>query len=106
MKLTIAGVTSSAAHMRSPSFSRSSSSATMTNLPAAISRSASSIGVKVIERFDVAEPSWPIRGHEALHMFSDHIGFDVDLVAVPDGLECRVSQRIVDERKLNDIRTR
>lgn len=33
MKLTISGVTISAAQIRSPSFSRSSSSATTTNLP-------------------------------------------------------------------------
>ena len=42
MKLTTSGVAAAAAHTRSPSFSRSSSSATMTILPARMARMAAS----------------------------------------------------------------
>ena len=48
MKLTISGVTSSAAQIRSPSFSRSSSSATMMSLPFRRSSMACSIVPKVM----------------------------------------------------------
>ena len=43
MKLTISGVTFSAAQMKSPSFSRSSASMTMTILPAAMASTAASM---------------------------------------------------------------
>lgn len=46
MKLTISGVQSEAAPMRSASFSREGSSATMTRRPAAISAMISSMGLK------------------------------------------------------------
>ena len=48
MKLIISGDTSSAAATKSPSFSRSSSSTTMTTLPAAISNNASSMELRLI----------------------------------------------------------
>src|SRR5690348_427009 len=105
MKLTIAGVTSSAAQMRSPSFSRSSSSATITNLPARMSRSASSIDVKVIkchpeERSDEGSafpPLRPINSDQSLYELADHVRFDVHLVARVQRLERRMAKRVLDE---------
>ena len=83
MKLISSGVTSCAAQMRSPSFSRSSSSATMTSLPAA------NVGDRLFygaEWHGVSEASeYAIGGHRAAAYgatswrtyLPDHVGLDV-----------------------------
>jgi len=53
MKFTVSGVIREAAAIRSPSFSRSSSSVTMTILPAAMSAMIASIGLKTGSFMDV-----------------------------------------------------
>src|SRR5512135_2093676 len=93
MKLIASGVTNSAARVRSPSFSRSSSSTRTTILPSRMSAMASSIfesGIpsppflripvifQKIQR-DAAPPSF-----EALEdVFPDDVGFEVDPLPCP-----------------------
>src|SRR5438094_7813230 len=117
MKLTISGVTNSAAQIRSPSFSRSSSSATMTNLPARISRRAFSIeerdmkkGVRCQELGARARSQRPeargqrlglIRSEQLLDVLPYHVGFHVNFIVVAERVERGVAQCVVDQRKLN-----
>src|SRR6267142_5112548 len=75
MKLMASGVTFSAATMRSPSFSRSSSSTMMTMRPSWISTMASSIVANCI-RLD-----------QILHILCQNIELDVYRVTRPGGLE-------------------
>src|SRR5579862_1436109 len=77
MKAMSAGVTFSAAMVRSPSFSRSSSSQTTTMRPARISSSASSMLANGSAMVGLAHPLV----QEALDVFRDHVHFDVDHVA-------------------------
>ena len=83
MKATSSGVASSAAKMRSPSFSRSSSSTTTTALPAAMSAIArstvsSTVGVDVLRcgGHGVASVG---RDDPGLQQLLDVLGDDVDL---------------------------
>src|SRR5829696_8691408 len=81
MKFMSSGLTSSAAMVRSPSFSRSSSSQTITIFPALMSSMTSSIGLNGI--FDaplkVSQVSFLSRPQEPLHVF----GYDVRLQVHP-----------------------
>src|SRR5688572_23264662 len=83
MKFTSAGVIFAAAHTRSPSFSRSSSSATMTRLPARIASMASStLSNGMCCSFALAARAPSPRGCPALEVFDDepaeHVTFQVD----------------------------
>src|SRR5512140_2209071 len=99
MKLIASGVTNSAARVRSPSFSRSSSSTRMTILPSRMSARASSI-------FESGMPAPPFSripvifqkiqrnaapaAFEALEdVFPDDVGFEVDPLPRPHGPEGR-----------------
>src|SRR5205085_8041252 len=107
MKFTISGVTSSAAQMRSPSFSRSSSSATMTNLPARMSFTACSTVAKEDIGIGLSIGGHrSVRPHQALHIFANHVGLDVNVVSLAQRVERRMTQGVLDERKLNDLRAR
>src|SRR5690606_619333 len=92
MKLTASGVTFSAAMIRSPSFSRSSSSTTTTNLPARMSSMASSMrsnsgrgaGTVIWRQLLSRAAGSGERGvgaQQPLHVFADDVGFQVDSVA-------------------------
>src|SRR5690349_8371921 len=72
MKATSSGVAFSAAKIRSPSFSRSSLSTTMTALPAAMS---------AIARSTPAKDSDMTVSDHLLHVLGDHIDFEVHRVA-------------------------
>src|SRR5271167_265548 len=82
MKLIASGVTFSAARVKSPSFSRSSSSTTTTILPTRMSSRASGMLLK---------------GKEPLHVLRDHVDLDVDRVAWANPAQRRVLQCIRDQ---------
>src|SRR5829696_2181210 len=89
MKLMSSGVTSSAAIVRSPSFSRSSSSQTMTIFPALMSSMISSIGLNGI--FDAPlQISCPARPKEPLHVFRYDVRLQIHPVTHTMLLEVRV----------------
>src|ERR671917_2043011 len=92
MKLTSSGVTSSAAMVRSPSFSLSSSSQTMTILPVFMSSTISSMGLNGIfdAPLEVLHPSDQPRLEQPLHVLSYHVCFQVHAVAHPQLPEVRV----------------
>src|ERR1051326_5869517 len=77
MKAISAGVAFSAAIVRSPSFSRSSSSQTTTIRPARNSSSASSMVANGSGKPVLARSARPLLD-ESLHVFGDHVYFDVD----------------------------
>src|ERR687893_420616 len=81
MKFMSSAVTSSAAIVRSPSFSRSSSSQTMTILPALMSSSISSIGLNGISRSPLGAGNFSVlpRLHEPLDVLPYYIGLQVDV---------------------------
>src|SRR5512140_467243 len=94
MKLIASGVTNSAARVRSPSFSRSSSSTRMTIFPSRMSAMASSIvesgipsppfsRIPVILQ-EIQRDAAPALPFEALEdVFPDDVGFDVDPLPCP-----------------------
>src|SRR5918995_4423677 len=92
MKFMFSGVTSSAAMVRSPSFSRSSSSQTMTIFPALTSSMISSIGLNGI--FDaplqVLQASGNSRPNEPLDVFGYDVRLQVHPVTRPELFEVRV----------------
>src|SRR5215218_3108218 len=94
MKLMSPGVTSSAAIVRSPSFSRSSSSQTMTILPAFMSSTISSIGLNGI--FDaplgILHLSDQPRLQQALHILAYNVRLQVHAIACPQFLQVRVRE--------------
>src|SRR5918997_2961387 len=90
IKLMSSGVTSSAAIVRSPSFSRSSSSQTMTILPDFMSSMISSMGLNGIfdAPLEVLHPH--VRLEQPLHVLSNDVGLQVHAVADPQLPEVRV----------------
>src|SRR5215217_1643303 len=104
MNVISSGVTSEAAQIRSPSFSRSSSSATMTSLPAAKSAIACSMvenGMAVREcgaRTGArGSPCGRVRGDELAHVLADHVRLDVDAVARAQCAECGMRPGVLDQ---------
>src|SRR5439155_8225569 len=118
MKATASGVTVSAAIVRSPSFSRSSSSTTMTIRPRRISSTASSIVVNggsgdttrgsgvTRRRFWVAislkSRSAAIAFGDALHVFGDDVDLDVHRISWPQRAERGPLGGVRDERDLEE----
>src|SRR5262245_55738355 len=90
MKFTTSGVIFSAATMRSPSFSRSSSSTMMTFLPSWISSSASSIDAHAMST-SVQHPFDVLR---------DHVELQVHGVARPGMPQIRILERVRNNRNL------
>src|SRR4030042_1541386 len=97
MKLIASGVTNSAARVRSPSFSRSSSSTRMTILPSRMSSMASSIvesgipsspfsRISVILQ-EIQRDAAPFEAFE--DVFPDDVGFEVDPLPGPHDPEGR-----------------
>src|SRR3954451_16931574 len=117
MKLTASGVANCAAIVRSPSFSRLSSSQTTTIRPRRISSSASSIGEKGLAARSATAPAAGsgARGssgisfpsfvdkalHERLHVAGDEVHLDVEAVALAGLAERRSRQRLGDQRGLD-----
>src|SRR5918997_1450859 len=85
MKFMSSAVTSSAAIVRSPSFSRSSSSQTITIFPALMSSSISSIGLNGISRSPLRMGNFLVfpRLHEPLDVLSYDIGLQVHAGSQP-----------------------
>src|SRR5438034_5776064 len=108
MKLTCSGVTVSAAVMKSPSFSRSSSSTTMIILPAAMSARASSMVAKLIALLSLIRRLEGRFGHalsqEGLHVLGENIDLEVDDVAGRLGVQRRRAERVRDERHTEGTR--
>src|SRR5829696_9057822 len=109
MKVISSGVTSDAAQIRSPSFSRSSSSATITSLPAAKSSIACSTvenGMAVREfggRCATAtSPRGRVRGDELADVLPDHVRLDVDTITGAERTERRVRPGVLDQRQLKN----
>ena len=97
MKLMISGVTFSAATVRSPSFSRSSSSTTMIMRPSRKASTASSIGANgdrvlpgfFCHAFDPVAHDF----HRAQHVLAEHVALEVHQVVDPGELQVRVLPR-------------
>src|SRR5512138_2864407 len=111
MKVISSGVTCDAAQMRSPSFSRSSSSATMTSLPAAKSAIACSMvenGMVIRECGPRSGTAWSPRGRvrsdELADVLADHVRLHVDAVARADRAERGMRPRVLDQRQLKNPR--
>src|SRR3970040_1722368 len=113
MVLTISGVAAPAAPPRSPSFSRSSSSATITSLPSRMSRIASSTRSNAITppscavpvfgpSYPAASPPLPELHHEA----AEHVTLQIDPGPTLETREIRVFPGVRDERDLGHIRRR
>src|ERR671916_1970495 len=96
MKLMSSGVTSSAAMVRSPSFSRSSSSQTITIFPALISSITSSIWLNGIfdAPLEVLQASARSRPKEPLYVFRYDVRLQVHPVSDPKLPEVRVRARL------------
>src|SRR3712207_2235906 len=96
MKLMSSGVTSSAAMVRSPSFSRSSSSQTMTIFPALMSSMTSSIWLHGIfdAPLEVLQASASSRPYEPLDVFRYDVRLQVHRVSDPYLAEVRVGARL------------
>src|SRR4029453_16381510 len=92
MKLIASGVTFSAAIVRSPSFSRSSSSTTTTIFPTRMSSTASGMLLKG----DTL--SGPPRRQERLDILRDHVSLDVHAIADAGVAHRRMLKCIRDER--------
>src|SRR5215207_887411 len=92
MKLMSSGLTSSAAIVRSPSFSRSSSSQTMTIFPALVSSMISSIELNGIFNAPLAilQASGRPRPNEPLDVFGYDVRLQVHPVTHPELFEVRV----------------
>src|SRR5688572_3308976 len=86
MKLMASGLTMSAAMVRSPSFSRSSSSTTMTMRPARICSTASGT-----DRWGLLAD---MGFHQAGHAFGDQVCLDVDTISRLALAQARRGQRV------------
>src|ERR1700680_702117 len=111
MKLTASGVMRSAAMARSPSFSRSSSSTMITNLPARMSAMASSTLARLIRLLPVQSrgehrDALP-RGKRPSHVASDEVDLEVDpgphRPLTGGGGGDRVRNQRDGERRLEDV---
>src|SRR5262245_16097742 len=112
MKLIASGVTFSAAIVRSPSFSRSSSSTTMTISPRPMASTASSMRAKgdgfLRAPFAISMRCFmfghrqcePCQLRRANHVFADHVAFEVHAIANLRRAQVRVRHR---ERHDHDV---
>src|SRR3990170_2022397 len=94
MKFIASGVTFSAAIVRSPSFSRSSSSTTTSMRPARKSSRASGI----VDGMAGGLPSEPAGRQQALDVLGDYVDLEVDEAARPGVPQVRHLESIGDER--------
>src|SRR6185436_19306862 len=95
MKLIASGVTMSAAMVRSPSFSRSSSSTTITMRPARICSTASGT-----DRCGLLSG---MRLHQAGDVFGDEVCLDVDTISRLSLAQARRGQGVGDEHDREDM---
>ena len=98
MKLMSSAVTSSAAMVRSPSFSRSSSSQTMTILPRLMSSMISSIGLNGISYAPLEESLCHARLQEPLHVLANNVGLQVYPAALDQSAQVRVRAGLGQDR--------
>src|SRR3954447_18386301 len=109
MKLIASGVTNCAAIVRSPSFSRSSSSTTTTNRPARISSIASSTLAKtVLDASTLIAASYrgagdlltvrQARRNRPLDVLREDVHLEVDPLARDEPVERRLGDRVRDQR--------
>src|SRR5215470_942769 len=96
MKLIASGVTFSAAIVRSPSFSRSSSSTTTTMRPARMSSIASGTVLNGVLDMGVTLPAG--FAEEPLHVLRDHVDLEVDRPARAGLTQAGVLKCIRDQR--------
>src|SRR5688500_2413478 len=101
MKLIASGLTFSAAMMKSPSFSRSSSSTTMRMRPARMASSASSMGVNTIGLITFMSPS--SRFHKMLYVSSNQVVLYIDAGARDEIRERRGPPRVGHDRELDPL---
>src|SRR5512140_2288201 len=97
MKLMASGVTHWAAMVRSPSFSRSSSSTTTSIFPWRNSSIASGMGLNGIGLLPAGGPLEPARGQQPLDVLGDDVGLEVDEAARLRLPQVRYLQSIRDE---------
>src|SRR4051794_15747284 len=115
MNAIASGVMASAAMIRSPSFSRSASSTTITSSPRAMAATAFSISVKGISVLlfdgrlrcvippsghDFAASHAGVRGEEAFDVLGEHVRFEVDGIAGLLGAQRGDGQRVRDDGDL------
>src|SRR4051794_30843904 len=92
MNAIASGVMASAAMIRSPSFSRSASSTTITSSPRAMAATAFSISVKGISVLLAG-----VRGEQAFDVLGKHVDFEVDGIAGPLGAQRGDGERVRDD---------
>src|SRR5207302_9086639 len=101
MKLMCSAVTRSAAMARSPSFSRSSSSTMITNLPSRMSTMASSMRASGTALL-LHRPGWDRRGgvggQPAFDVLGEQVGLEVDTRAITPALRGGDREGMGDER--------
>src|SRR4051794_11244773 len=97
MNAIASGVMASAAMMRSPSFSRSASSTTITSSPRAMAATAFSISVKGISVLPLSGVSGGVRGEQSFDVLGEHVGFEVDGIAGLLGAQRGDGQRVRDD---------
>src|SRR5271163_1833429 len=98
MKLIASGVANWAASVRSPSFSRSSSSHTTTILPSRISSIACSIVAKGVVEDEVLIRSPSDSAHQSLDVLGEDVDLDVHDRALRELAEARTLERLGDQR--------
>src|SRR3954468_4231037 len=104
MKLIASGVANCAASVRSPSFSRFSSSQTTTMRPRRISSIASSMGEKTLVASLVIRPSFVIKAlHESFRVAGDDVHLHVHLASVAQIAERGALERLRDQRDLQAV---
>src|SRR5271166_6336712 len=98
MKLIASGVANCAASVRSPSFSRSSSSQTTTILPSRISSIACSIVANGVVEEGLLMRSPSDSAHQPLDVLGEDVDLDVHDRALADLAEVRALERLGDQR--------
>src|SRR3954452_14297920 len=97
MNAIASGVMASAAMMRSPSFSRSASSTTITSSPRAMAATAFSISVNGISVLPLVGGGGGVRGEQAFDVLGEHVDFEVDGIARLLGAERGDGERVGDD---------
>ena len=95
MKLIASGVANCAAIVRSPSFSRSSSSQTTTTMPGRISSIASSMVANGLEPSSCVTP---VVANQLLHVLREHVHLQIDGPAGFGRAQLRALERLRDQR--------
>src|SRR3981189_1103569 len=98
MNAIASGVIDSAAMMRSPSFSRSASSTTITNSPRAMAAMAFSMSVKGMVTPSCSSSLADVRDEQAFDVLREDVDFQVDRIAGLPGAQRGDGEGVRDDR--------